>query len=110
MSMRRPLRAFAAAATGIAIVSTATVLLSGGAEGAQFTGGNLVVYRVGTGTGALTNAAAPVFLDEFTPGGAQAQSIALPTAAASGNLPLTAAGQSRSEGLISRSLNKNKIA
>jgi hypothetical protein len=30
----------------------------------SFTEGNLVAVRIGSGTGALTNAAAPVFLDE----------------------------------------------
>jgi hypothetical protein len=85
-------------------VATATfsLVVSTGAEAARFAGGNLVVYRVGAGA-ALTNAAAPVFLDEFSPTGAKVQSIALPTAASAGNRPLTAAGLSRSEGLVARS-------
>ena len=87
------------------------LLLPHGAEAAPFTGGNLVVYRVGSGT-ALTNAAAPVFLDEYSPSGAKVQSVALPTAAdtATGNHALTATGQSRSEGLISRSADGRLIA
>jgi hypothetical protein len=72
------------------------------AQAARFTGGNVVVYRVGSGA-ALTNAAAPVFLDEYGPTGAKLQSIALPTAAAEGNARLTATGRSRSEGLVARS-------
>ena len=91
---------------GLAAVLTAAVVVplvtSTEAQAARFTGGNLVVYRVGAGA-ALSNAAAPVFLDEFGPTGAKVQSIALPTAAAEGNNRLTAAGQSRSEGLVARS-------
>ena len=84
-------------------------LVPHGAEAAPFTGGNVVVYRVGTGA-ALTNAAAPVFLDEYSPSGTQVQSIALPTSGADGNHALTASGQSRSEGLISRSADGRSIA
>src|SRR6516165_1575326 len=49
---------------------------------APFTPGNLVIYRVGTGTGSLINTGNPVFLDEYTPGGVLVQSIALPTTGA----------------------------
>src|SRR5262245_37925005 len=44
---------------------------------AAFTAGNIVAYRVGTipNPSALTFAATPVFLDEYTPGGALVQSI-----------------------------------
>lgn len=90
--------ALGAAAAAFPLLSTAPT-----AHAADFTGGNLVVYRVGTPGGTLTNAAAKVFLDEYSPSGTLQQSIALPTTAANGNLPLTAAGQSRSEGLISGS-------
>lgn len=101
--MRAPLRILGA----VAVVSLAAVavplLSSNSAQAAQFTGGNLVVYRVGDGSGALTNAAAPVFLDEFTAAGASVSSLALPTVADGANQPLTAVGQSRSEGLIANS-------
>src|SRR5215468_7243452 len=68
-----------------------------------FTPGNLVVYRVGTGSGSLVNTGNPVFLDEFTPAGALVQSIALPTSASGGNQPLIASGTATSEGLLTRS-------
>jgi hypothetical protein len=103
--MRTSLRILGAL-TATAVAAIALPLLSTSeAQAVRFTGGNLVVYRVGTGSAALTNAAAPVFLDEFTPTGTKVQSIALPTTESDGNSPLTAVGQSRSEGLISTSPN-----
>ena len=42
-----------------------------------FTTGNLVLVRVGDGAAALTNAATPVFVEEYTPAGALVQSILL---------------------------------
>jgi len=101
--MRRPLRLVGIATAAVAATATLPILLQGSAEAAHFTGGNLVVYRVGTAGGSLTNAAAPVSLDEFTAAGSRTQSIAVPTAAVDGNQPLTAAGLSRSEGQLSRS-------
>ena len=70
---------------------------------AAFTPGNLVVYRVGTGAAALTNASTDVFLDEYAANGTLVQSVAMPTAAIDSNQPLTAAGTSTSEGQITRS-------
>src|SRR5689334_2053035 len=58
---------------------------------ASFTTGNLVVLRVGDGTGALSSASAAVFLDEFTAGGGTVQSLPLPTAASGNNRALTMA-------------------
>lgn len=99
--MRTPLRILGAVvATSVAAVAV-PLLSSSQAQAVKFTGGNLVVYRVGAGADALTNAAAPVFLDEFTATGTKVGSTALPTAAAGANHALTAVGQSRSEGLIS---------
>ena len=45
------------------------------------TAGNLVVVRIGSGVATLTNAAQPVYLDEYAPTGALVQSIAMPVAA-----------------------------
>jgi hypothetical protein len=46
----------------------------------QFTPGDLVVSRVGTGTASLSSAATPVFIDQYTPAGASTGvSVALPT-------------------------------
>ena len=58
------------------------------------------VARVGaTGGGALSNAAAPVFLEErtFTGGSTAAKTITLPVAASGANLPITVGGTSTSE-------------
>jgi predicted extracellular nuclease/Ca2+-binding RTX toxin-like protein len=72
-----------------------------------FTAGNIVVYRVGSGATALSNATAAVFLDEYTSAGVLVQSIAMPTADAMvGGITsqtLTAIGNSALEGLLSRS-------
>jgi hypothetical protein len=46
---------------------------------AAFGSGNVVVYRVGTGTGNLVNTGNSVFLDEFSPSGALVQSLAMPS-------------------------------
>lgn len=69
----------------------------------NFTAGNFVVYRVGTGLSTLTAAAAPVFLDEFTPAGVLVQSVALPTAVSGSNNILTAAGIGVQEGMVTLS-------
>jgi hypothetical protein len=70
---------------------------------AAFTPGNLVVYRVGSGSGSEINTGNPVFLDEFTSGGSLVQSIALPTTASGAQKQLIASGTSNSEGLLTRS-------
>jgi hypothetical protein len=70
---------------------------------AQFTPGNLIIFRVGDGSAALTSAATPVFLDVYTPAGALVQSIAVPTSVAGSNRIVTCAGTSTSEGLMTRS-------
>ena len=97
---RRILGAAVAAATAAVVVPSFT---SAPAEAARFTGGNLVVYRVGTPGGTLTNAAAAVSLVELSPTGTAVGTVALPTAAGAAGQALTSAGQSRSEGLLSTS-------
>ena len=67
---------------------------------AAFTRGNIVVYRVGTGTAALGTTAAAVFLDEYTPTGVLVQSIALPT---TGIAKLVATGNASAEGFLNLS-------
>ncbi|QKG58225.1 T9SS type A sorting domain-containing protein [Hymenobacter sp. BRD128] len=59
--------------------------------------------RVGDGSATLTAAAAPVFLDEYTPGGTLVQTINLPTAVSSSNRILTAAGSATAELGLTRS-------
>lgn len=83
----------------------ALAMIAGSASGADFTTGNLVVYRVGTGSGALASAATAVYLDEYTTAGVLVQSLALPTAASGANFALTATGTATSEGLMTRSTN-----
>jgi hypothetical protein len=46
-----------------------------------FIGGDLVVYRVGDGSIALTNGGNPIFLDEYSPSGTLVQSIEMPFSA-----------------------------
>jgi VCBS repeat-containing protein len=79
------------------------------APAADFTPGNVVVYRVGDGSAALSNAAAAVFLDEYTPAGTLVQSVAMPTAVAGAHRRLTASGSATSEGLITRSSDGLKL-
>ncbi|MBX3463908.1 MAG: hypothetical protein KF830_12120 [Planctomycetes bacterium] len=71
---------------------------------APITPGNLVVTRVGDGSLALSNSAHPVFLDEYTIGGTYVQTIALPTVAGGGNLPVSNSGTASSEGAITQSV------
>jgi hypothetical protein len=80
---------------------------------AILTPGDLVVYRVGDGSVALTSGATPVFLDEFnplSPGSAPATTIALPTVVSGSNFALTASGSAGSEGLLTLSPNGQYLA
>jgi hypothetical protein len=70
---------------------------------AQFTPGNLVVLRVGTGTGALASVATATFLDEYTTAGTLVQSVPMPTAVNGANRACTNSGSATSEGLITQS-------
>lgn len=76
---------------------------------APFTPGNVVVYRPGDGSGALTTASTPLFLDEYTPAGLLVQSIALPIAGTS-PAPLTASGSSTADGMLSTSADGQFLA
>ena len=71
----------------------------------SFTPGNIVVIRLGDGTAALTSAATPVFLDEYSPTGTLVQSIALPTSVSGSNRILTMSGTATSEGSLTLSAN-----
>lgn len=74
--------------------------LSGQVSAASISPGNLVIYRVGDGSAALTAVAAGVFLDEYTPAGTLVQSIPV---SSSGATAMTAGGNATTEGIISRS-------
>jgi hypothetical protein len=65
--------------------------------------GNLVIYRIGDGTGSLLNTGNAVFLDEYSPSGTLVQSIPLPTVTSGANRQLIARGTATSEGLLTRS-------
>ncbi len=62
--------------------------------------GNLMIYRVGDGSAALSSNATAVFVDEYTTGGTLVQSIPMPTAVAGNQRRLTASGTATSEGLL----------
>lgn len=79
-----------------------TVMLAGAAQ-VPFTPGNIVIYRVGTAGSALTSAATPVFLDEYTPAGVLVQSVAMPVAVSGSHQVLTGAGTSGTEGIMTLS-------
>ena len=74
-----------------------------------FTAGDVVVYRVGTGSAALGKTGTAVFLDEYTPSGSLVQSVALPTAASGNNKPLVASGTASSEGMLTLSADSSVL-
>ncbi len=86
---------------------------SGGAgtAGAGGTGSsrNVVVYRVGNGSGSLVNTGNPVFIDEFTAAGAPVRSTLLPVADSGAVHALVASGTATSEGLISLSADQHYV-
>ena len=85
-------------ATALADPVPAAGATAGTATAGAFSAGDVVVYRVGDGSTALSGAGAPVFLDEYSPSGTPLQSTALPTTADGANKPLVAGGSATSEG------------
>ena len=85
------------------LVLSAVALTAFAAAQTPITPGNLIVSRVGDGSVALSGAAAPRFLDEYTPAGVLVQTIALPTTASGSNQILTGSGSATSEGFLSQS-------
>ncbi|HXP29438.1 MAG TPA: hypothetical protein VN804_06755, partial [Solirubrobacteraceae bacterium] len=88
-----------------AIVGALALVAVAQAQATSLTPGDVVVYRVGTGTGALSSGAFPVFLDEYAPNGTLVESVALPTSTSGSNKPLVASGSGSSEGLLTLSGN-----
>lgn len=84
------------------IVSLAALLIASlTAAQAQFTAGNLVVLRDGTGSGALSSAGTAIFLDQYTTSiGGFVNSLAIPT---TGSSALVDSGSAASEGQLSLS-------
>jgi hypothetical protein len=91
----------------ILLLLVATSLLATGTLAGEFTKGNLVVLQIGDGSGALTGAAAPVFLRQYTPAGTFVDSIIIPSTGDSPRLIVT--GSSTSEGHLVRSSEGNYI-
>jgi hypothetical protein len=89
----------------LALLSALLILTPTAGHASALTPGNLVVFRVGDGSAALTSASTAAFLVEYTPSGTLVQSIALPTTAVGGNQALTCNGTATSEGFIARSAN-----
>lgn len=75
-----------------------------------FTAGDVVVVRVGTGTGSLVNTGNPVYLDEYATDGTLVQSIALPVVANAANRPFVLGGTSTTEGALNRSVDRRFLA
>lgn len=86
-------------------LATLSLLATAALAQAPLTIGNLFVVRVGDGTTALSNAATPTFLDEYTTAGVLVQSIVMPTAASGSNQPMTNSGTATSEGFLNVSDN-----
>lgn len=86
------------------ITAFVTLALGTSALAFQFTDGNIVVYRVGSGANVLTNAGSPVFLDEYTTNGSLVQSFMLPTNYFGAYSPLIGSGTAFGSGLITRSV------
>jgi predicted extracellular nuclease len=98
--LRRPV----VGALFVSLVASAVGVVSAApAQAVGFSPGNIVVARVGSGDAALSGAAAPVFLDEYTQAGQLVQSVALPTANAGTNRRLTMSGSASSEGALAQS-------
>ncbi len=71
----------------------------------NFTAGNIVVTRVGTGSAALSAAATPFFIEEYNTSGLVG-TFSIPT---TGSNRLVMAGNSTSEGFISRTADFSKL-
>jgi hypothetical protein len=86
------------------IISMAALLITSmTAAQAQFTAGDLVVLRDGTGGAALSSAGTAIFLDQYTTGGTFVNSLAIPTTTATSGL--VNSGTATSEGALTLSAN-----
>jgi hypothetical protein len=90
-------------AIGVALSALAVATAAGQPQ--PFTAGNLVLLQVGDGTAAVTSAAQPVFLKEFTTLGALVQTVPVPTETVGNQRRLTQNGTATSEGFLTRSVN-----
>src|SRR5258706_6906685 len=88
---------------GLAVLVSTIAFTSKPTLAAALTHGNIIVVRLGDGVGALSAAAAPTFLDEYTPAGSFVQTIALPTSVNGFNRRLTNSGSATSEAFLNLS-------
>lgn len=96
------------AARAVLVLLAAIAVALAGAQHASATSlvpGDVVIYRVGSGSEALTGSATSAYLDEFEPGGGLAASLPFPTSASGSNKALVASGSASSEGLLTLSSN-----
>src|SRR5512141_382963 len=70
---------------------------------------DVVVCRVGSGSAALSSAAASVYLERRSSDGTLAQTIALPTAVSGSNRRLTLGGTNKGEGGLAVSSDGNYL-
>jgi hypothetical protein len=82
-----------------------TLCCAAQASATALTAGDVVIYRVGSGSEPLTSSATSVFLDEYEPSGGLATSLAFPTTTVGANKALVGGGAASSEGLITLSGN-----
>lgn len=87
-------------------IAGSALLLTGVCAHAQFTAGDLVVLRDGTGAAPLSSAGTAIFLDEYTTADALVTSVAIPSTGANA---LVNSGSATSEGQISLSGNGQSI-
>jgi hypothetical protein len=93
----------------LAVLVAALALLLAAQASAALSPGDVVIYRVGNGSAALSSSGTQAFLDEYEPDGKFVESIALPTAGSGSNKPLVASGSATSEGLLTLSGDGNYL-
>lgn len=97
-TMKIPLRQLAASFSAAAIGAALSLgLLAASAGAGPLTVGNLVVERIGDGSTALSNAAFPIAVLEYTTAGSLSQTIALPS---SGSNQQNDSGSATSNGYL----------
>ena len=101
----RAVLALSVALTGLALGTP-----SHAATPSTFTAGDLVVYRVGSGSSSLTGSATAVYLDEYSPSGTLVESVPMPTAASGSVNPFTDSGTAASDGELTLSPNGQYLA
>ena len=90
-------------ALSVALTGLALSVPSPAAASTGLTAGDLVVYRVGDGSSALSGSAAAVYLDEYSPTGTLVESVPMPTAASGSVNPFTDSGTAASDGELTLS-------